>query len=156
MTKESTKQMTWHKDGVRYKPGTMVHPSDAKAWTYFNDKHPDKAVEAHNVCVALATNGLNPHGQLAAPYKCWPVFVIPLNLSPGISFQRHNVFLSLIIPGHPGSNMGVSMEPMIDELIDAWEKGVWTYDRATKSSFKMHVWYHYSLHDFLVYGLFAS
>ena len=52
--------------------------------------------------------------------------------------------------------MGVYMEPMIDELIDAWEKGVWTYDRATKSSFKMHVWYHYSLHDFLAYGLFAA
>jgi hypothetical protein len=51
--------------------------------------------------------------------------------------------------------MGVFMEPVIDELIHAWEKGVWTYDRATKTSFKMHVWYHYSLHDFLVYGLFA-
>jgi hypothetical protein len=52
--------------------------------------------------------------------------------------------------------MGVFMEPVIDELIDAWEKGVWTYDRATKSSFKMHVWYHYSLHDFLAYGLFTA
>jgi hypothetical protein len=49
--------------------------------------------------------------------------------------------------------MGVFMEPVIDELIDAWVKGVWTYDRAMKTSFKMHVWYHYSLHDFLAYGL---
>jgi hypothetical protein len=48
------------------------------------------------------------------------------------------------------------MEPMIDELIHAWEKGVWTYDRAAKTSFKMHVWYHYSLHDFLAYGLFTT
>ena len=46
------------------------------------------------------------------------------------------------------------MEPMIDELIDAWVKG--TYDRATKTSFKMHVWYHYSLHDFLAYGLMCA
>jgi hypothetical protein len=52
--------------------------------------------------------------------------------------------------------MGVFMEPVTDELIDAWEKGVWTYDRATKTSFKIHVWYHYSLYDFLVYGLFAA
>ena len=79
-------------------------------------------------------------------------FCYPLNLPPGISFQRHNVFLSLIIPGHPG----VFMDPVIDELIHTWEKGVWTYDRATKTSFKMHVWYHYSLHDFLAYGLFAA
>jgi hypothetical protein len=52
--------------------------------------------------------------------------------------------------------MGVFMEPMIDELIHALEKGVWTYDRAIKTSFKIYVWYHYSLHDFLVYGLFAA
>ena len=47
------------------------------------------------------------------------------------------------------------MEPVIDELVRAWEEGVWTYDRAIKKNFKMHVWYHYSLHDFLAYGLFA-
>ena len=52
--------------------------------------------------------------------------------------------------------MGVFMEPVIDELIHAWEVGVWTYDRATKTSFKMHVWYQYSMHDFLAYGLFSG
>jgi hypothetical protein len=36
--------------------------------------------------------------------------------------------MSLIIPRHPGSNMGVYMEPLWDELISAWEEGVWTYD----------------------------
>jgi hypothetical protein len=82
------------------------------------------------------------------------MFVMPLNLPPGICFQRQNIFLSLIIPGHPGSDMGVYMEPVIDELVSAWEEGVWTYDRATKTSFKMHVWYHYSLHDFLAYRIF--
>ena len=46
------------------------------------------------------------------------------------------------------------MEPLIDELIKAWEEGVWTYDRATKTNFKMYVWYHYSLHDLPVYGIF--
>jgi hypothetical protein len=50
--------------------------------------------------------------------------------------------------------MGLFMEPLIDELILAWEKGVLTYDRATKKNFTMHVWYHYSLHDFLAYGIF--
>jgi hypothetical protein len=145
MTEDFAKQMTWHKNSKRYNPGKMVHPADAEAWTYFNEQHPDKVEEARNVRVALATDGFNPYGMMVAPYTCWPVFVIPLNLPPGVSFQRHNVFLSLIVPGHPGSNMGVFMEPVIDELIDAWEKGVWTYDRATKTSFKMHVWYHYSL-----------
>jgi hypothetical protein len=70
----------------------------------------------------------NPYGLMAAPYTCWPVFVIPLNHPPDICFQRQNIFLSLIIPRHPGSDMGVYMEPVIDELVSAWEKEVWTYD----------------------------
>ena len=54
MTEESAKQMTWHKEGVQYKPWTMVHSSDAEA-------------EARNVRVALAIDGFNPYGLLAAP-----------------------------------------------------------------------------------------
>jgi hypothetical protein len=103
----------------------MVHPSDGDAWTHFDGIHRVKVEEARNVRVALATDGINPYGLSAAPYTCWPVFVIPL-----------------------------FMEPVFDDLIDAWEKGVLTYDQATKRNFTMHVWYHYSLHDFLAYGLF--
>jgi len=134
----------------------MVHPSDGEAWTHFDGIHREKALEARNVRVVLATDGFNPYGLMAAPYTCWPIFVIPLNLPPGVVFRRQNIFLSLIIPGHPGSKMGVFMEPLIDELVRAWEEGVLTYDRATKRNFRMHVWYHYSLHDFLAYGIFCA
>ena len=50
--------------------------------------------------------------------------------------------------------MSVYIEPLIDDLIRAWEKVVWTYDRATKTNFKMYVWYQYSLHDYPTYGIF--
>ena len=88
MIEESAKQMTWHKNGKRYNPDKMVHPSNAEAWTYFNDKHRDKAAEARNVRVALATDGFNPYGMVAASYTCWSMFVIPLNLPPNVLFQR--------------------------------------------------------------------
>ena len=156
MTEDTAKQMTWHKQGKRYHPDKMVHPSDGEAWRYFDEKHPDKAGESRNVRVAIATDGFNPYGMSSAPHTCWPVFVIPLNLPPGIAFQRQNVFCSLIIPGHPGKNMGVYMDLIWDELITAWNDGVWTYDRATKKSFKMYVWYQYSIHDFVAYGLFSG
>jgi hypothetical protein len=48
------------------------------------------------------------------------------------------------------------MEPLVDELVRAWEEGVWTYDRAMKTNFKMHVWYQYSMHDLSAYGLFCA
>jgi hypothetical protein len=38
----------------------------------------------------------------------------------------------------------------------ASEEGVWTYDRATKTNFRMHVWYQYSMHDLPAYGLFCA
>ncbi len=80
--------MTWHKKGVRYKPDMMVHPADGEAWKHFDDQYPEKAQEARNVRVALATDGFNPYGMMAAPYTCWPIFVIPLNLPPGVLLQR--------------------------------------------------------------------
>jgi len=82
MSEESAKQMTWHKNGIRYNPDKMVHPSDGEAWQTFDGIYADKALEARNVRVAFATDGFNPFGMMAAPYTCWPIFVIPLNLPP--------------------------------------------------------------------------
>jgi hypothetical protein len=48
------------------------------------------------------------------------------------------------------------MDLVIDELVCAWEEGVWTYGRAIKKNFKMHVCYQYSMHDFPVYGLLCA
>ena len=87
MTEESAKQMTWHKKGKRYNPDKMVHASDGEAWTHFDAIHHEKAKEARNVRVALATDGFNPYGMTAAPYTCWPVFVIPINLPPAYAFK---------------------------------------------------------------------
>jgi alkylated DNA repair dioxygenase AlkB len=62
MTEESMKLMTWHKNGRRYYPEKMVHPPNGEAWTHFDNIHHEKAQEARNVCVALATDGFNPYG----------------------------------------------------------------------------------------------
>ena len=82
MNEESAKQMTWHKNRKRYSPEKMVHPADGEAWKHFDDIYREKAGEARNVRVALATDGFNPYGMMAVPYTRWPVFVIPLNLPP--------------------------------------------------------------------------
>jgi hypothetical protein len=73
------------KNGRRYIPDKLVHLSDGEAWTHFDVIHHKKALEARNVRVALATDGFNPYRMMVAPYTCWPVFVIPLNLPP----RRH-------------------------------------------------------------------
>lgn len=72
--------------------------------------------------------------------------------------QQHNILLSLVIPGpeYPGKNMSVFMEPIVDELLHAWNHGVVTYDRARKQNFSMHVSYLFSNHDLPAYGIFAG
>ena len=81
------KQMICHKKGVRYNPKNLVHPSNGESWTHFDGIHHEKGEEASNVRVALATYGFNPYGMVAASYSCWPMFVIPLNLSLAFSFN---------------------------------------------------------------------
>jgi hypothetical protein len=74
--------MTWHKNGKRYNSDKMVHASDGGAWTHFDAIHREKAEEARNVRVALATDGFNPYGMTAAHTHVGLCFVIPINLSP--------------------------------------------------------------------------
>ena len=95
---------------------------------------------------------------MAAIYSCWPVYVIPLNLPPGFCMQRHQMFLTLIIPGpnYPGKHMSVYMEPLVDDLLVAWNNGVRTYDVISKKHFNMHIWYHTSLHDLLARAIFCG
>jgi hypothetical protein len=105
----------------------MVHASDGEPWKHFDDIHREKAKEARKVRVALAIDGLSHYGMTAAPYTCWPMFVIPKNPPPPpprVCFQRQNIFVSLIIPGHLRYKLGMYMEPLIDELVCAWEEGV--------------------------------
>src|SRR3954463_2509977 len=108
MTLESAKQMTWHKDGKRYRDEhgreTMGHPSDGRAWKKFDADHTEEAAEARHCRVAVSLDGFNPYGMSSSSYSCWPVFVIPLNLPPPALMQRNTIFLTLIIPGpdYPG------------------------------------------------------
>jgi hypothetical protein len=142
MSEETAKQMMWHKKGTRIDKGKMGHLSDGKAWKNFDEKYPNKAADARNVRIMIATDGFNPYGMSTANYSCWPVFVIPLNLPPGVLMTRKTMFLSLIIPGpnYPGKNLSIYMQPIVDDLDHSWHHGTLTYDRASKINFYMKVW----------------
>jgi hypothetical protein len=162
MSEESAKQMMWHKTSKRDEEENgrlnMGHPSDGKAWKNFDKKYPDQESDARNVRIAIATDGFNPYGMSTTSYSCWPMFVIPLNLPPGVVMQRKTIFLSLIIPGpkYPRKNLSVFMQPLVNDLHHSWHHGTLTYDRASKRNFVMKVWYQYSMHDLPGYALFCG
>ena len=74
LNEETAKQMTWHKKGTRFEDETrqlkMGHPSDGEAWKKFDEKYQERAAEARNVRIAIATDGFNPYGMSAANYSC--------------------------------------------------------------------------------------
>ena len=52
--------------------------------------------------------------------------------------------------------MNVYMQPLKDELQEAWDNGFKTYDAYSKRNFIMRVWYMYSMHDLPAYVLFIG
>ena len=38
--------MKWHKEGIRYNPKKIIHPSGGEAWKSFDEEYPEEAAEA--------------------------------------------------------------------------------------------------------------
>ena len=126
--------MTWHAERVRRDEGEMSHPADGEAWAHFSRTHPYFSRDPRNVRLGLCTDGFNPFGGSVASYSCWPVFLTPYNLPPGMCMKRENLFRSLLIPGpkSPGKNIDIYLRPLIDEMKLLWSDGVQSYDASRK------------------------
>lgn len=151
---ETAKAMQSHKQSTC---GKLVHPCDGEAWQQFDIDFPTFGRDARNVRLAISTDGFTPFNIGAAPYSCWPVFVSPLNLPPGVLLKPEYIFLSLVISGpeHPGKKLSILMQPLVDDLFKLWE-GVETWDASRKERFNMRAAFLWSVHDCPAYGNFAA
>ena len=125
--------MRSHKESHVARSTKMLHPCHGKAWQQFDDDFPDFAEDARNVRLGFATDGFTPYKLNAASYSCWPVFWVPYNLPPGVCMKPEYIFLAMVIPGpeHPRKNLSILLQPLIDELIELWDR-VWTWDALVK------------------------
>ena len=73
--------------------------ADGFALNYIEVKWPIFKEEPCNVRLLLATNGVNPFGELRSTYSMWPIFVINNNLPPWMSIKREHTMLAMIVPG---------------------------------------------------------
>ena len=60
----------------------MRHLVDSLAWKKFNKVHSSFSLEPRNVRLGLASNKLNPFGNMSISYNMWPLVLIPYNLPP--------------------------------------------------------------------------
>jgi Transposase family tnp2 len=158
MTRTTAERMRWHKEGLREKPGIIVHSSDAEAWKTFDLKHPDFAYEVRNVRLGLTTDGFMPYNSSATPYSCWAVFVFPYNLPPIFLMKEDSMFLALIIPGlkHPGRDIDVVLQPLIDELKELWIIRKMTYNVSRKEYYLMRAYIVWTVSDYPAFEMLCG
>ncbi len=81
-----------------------------------------------------------------------------INLPPWLVTNRYLLMLSLIIPRKESctfNNVNVYLQPLINELQILW-KVVDAFDAYLRSRFNFKTMCMWSIHDFPMYGLFAS
>jgi hypothetical protein len=100
MHKQKAQLTRWH-DEECTKDGALRHPADSDVWRAIDTQHPDFALDSRNMRFDLATDGFNPFGKCNSTHSCWPVVLVPYNLSPWLCMKPSSLMLTLIIPGYP-------------------------------------------------------
>jgi len=94
--KEDAKNLKWHVDG-RKCDNILRHPVDSPQWKKIDETFPDFGVEPRNLRVGLATDGMNPYGNLSSKHSSWPVLLMIYNLSPLLCMKRIYVYIFKIL-----------------------------------------------------------
>lgn len=153
MSSKTASLMRWHEEG-RNKDGKLRHPADSLVWKDFDLRYPNFSSESRNVRLGLASDGFNPFRTMNIKHSTWPVVLMPYNLPAWMCMKQPFFMLSLLIPGPnaPGNNLDVYLKPLIDELIELWEFGFYTYDASKEQTFRMHATLLWTINDFPAYA----
>ena len=153
MSSKTALDMRWHHE-ERPQDGILRHPTDSDVWKSFDILHPGFSREPRNVRLGLASDGINPFGNMSVSYSTWPVIVNVYNLPPWMCMKQPYCLLSLLIPGPkaPGNDIDVYLQPLIQELQELWHYGVETFDASKKENFCMRATLLWTINDFPAYA----
>ncbi|WVZ05731.1 hypothetical protein V8G54_019077 [Vigna mungo] len=151
--KEDAKNLKWHVVG-RKCDNLLRHPADSPQWKKFDETFPEFGADPRNLRLALATDGMNPYGNLSRKHSSWPVMLVIYNLSPFLCMKRKYVMLSMMISGpkQPRNDIDVYLKPLIDYLKLLWEEGVEVFDSDAEQNFRLRAMLFCTINDFPAYG----
>ncbi|XP_065860183.1 uncharacterized protein [Euphorbia lathyris] len=157
MSSKTAEVMTWH-DNQRVDDGILRHPADSDVWKSFDESNPGFAKDPRNVRLGLASDGMNPFGNLSVSHSTWPVIMTVYNLPPWLCMKEPYCMLSLLIPGpkSPGNDIDVYLQPLVEELQELWLYGVDTYDAVKKENFCMRATLLWTINDFPAYAYLSG
>ncbi|XP_028189754.1 uncharacterized protein LOC114376042 [Glycine soja] len=150
---EDAKNLTWHADGM-IKDGLLRHPTDSPQWKTIDQLYPEFSQDPRNLRVGLASDGMNPFGNLSCNHSSWPVLLIIYNLPPWLCIKRKYIMMSMMIAGprQPGNDIDVYLAPLIEDLRKLWVEGVDVYDGNAHETFKLRALIFCTINDFPAYG----
>jgi len=101
------------------------HPADCSQWKKIDHLYPDFGKEARNLRLGLASDGMNPYGNLSTQHSSWLVLLVFYNLPPWLCMKQKYMMLSMMISGprQPGKAFNGSQEhetvpiPLIGEQV---------------------------------------
>ncbi|KAK9088931.1 hypothetical protein Scep_028013 [Stephania cephalantha] len=157
MSSKTSSLVTWHVK-ERIDDGVLRHPADSQAWKAFDTKNSSFASEIRNVRLGLATDGFNIFRNMSLVHSTWPVVLMCYNLPPWLFMKQPFFILSTLIDGKygPGDKLDVFMQPLIEELKELWNEGVFTYDASTNEMFKLHAALLWTISDFPAYAYLSG
>ena len=82
---DDAKDLTWHANG-RNCDGMLRHLADSSQWK-IDHLYLDFGKEARNLRLRLASDGMNPYGNLSTQHSSWPVLLVIYNLSPWLCMK---------------------------------------------------------------------
>ena len=123
---KSAKLLRWHSKEHK-KDTIMRHPTVGKDWRTVNTMfYKNIGGEVRHLWFALSIDGMNPLDQVRSNHSIWPVTLCIYNLPPWVCMKQLYIQMPLLIqrPRQPGNDINVFLEPVIDELVEMFEKGV--------------------------------
>ena len=72
---DDAKQLRWHVEG-RKNDGLLRHPADSPQWKEFDRLYPDFGNEPRNIRVVVASDGMNPFGNLSMNHSSCLVYTV--------------------------------------------------------------------------------
>ncbi|GKC67063.1 ulp1 protease family, C-terminal catalytic domain-containing protein, partial [Tanacetum coccineum] len=123
-------KMLWYLPIIPRLKKLYANPKDAKLLRWHAEEHKNDGKMRH-VADSLQWNNIDPH------FKKFRSKI------RNIQFR--------LCPKQPGNDIDVYLRPLIDDMIDLWEKGVEIYDAYKKQRFQLFVMIYCTINDFPAY-----
>ena len=123
-------------------------------WKKIDSLYPEFGRDPRNLRLGLATDGMNPYGNLSSKHSSWHVLLIIYNLPYWLCMKRKCMMLSLMIPGprQPENDIDVYLSSLIEDLRLLWDEGVEVFDAYEKVNFNLWALLLWTINDFPAYG----